>query len=114
MNCSSCGAAIEIANVFPGGSVQCTCGTKNTVPLAPARARGDVASPSPKPPAETKTSGACPRCQGPMVKRVEDEVVADVCIAGDGLFVDHDHLATLRDKGPTSTPARSLDRGKPV
>jgi Zn-finger nucleic acid-binding protein len=114
MKCTSCGAEVEVANVFPGGSVQCTCGTSIVVPAAAKAATPARPAPPPKPVADVTASGACPRCQGPLAKRVEDEIIADVCITGDGLFVEHAHLAALREKGPTASPARSLDRGKPV
>ena len=95
-HCPSCGAEVAVENVFPGGSVQCTCGASVVAPpaLASAPATTAVASASPEPVADVR-GPACPRCSAALVVRDVHGVVVAACPKNHGLFATHHALEGL-------------------
>jgi Zn-finger nucleic acid-binding protein len=104
--CTACGASVSVENVFPGGSVQCTCGAKVTAPSgASAPAGGTSAHEAAVASPPTAHAAHCPRCPADLVVRDEDGVVVAACPSHHGLFVTHRALVALVDTAAMGPPA---------
>jgi len=108
MTCPVCGASLGDPPVFPGGSVQCTCGTTLVVPMAPVPGAEEA-----PPPSSIYREPLCPRCQAPLELREEEGVVLTACPVGHGLFVarpaleamEHESFAAIQKLDATPEPA---------
>jgi Zn-finger nucleic acid-binding protein len=105
MVCERCGAAVEVAGLFPGARVRCDCGAEHRVPRPAApRARPDSPyrrPPDDAPPARAAPPGAlaCPRCREPLAPsdpRPESER-AYGCEGCQGVFLETGALRALRE-----------------
>ncbi len=93
-HCPSCGAEVAVENVFPGGSVQCTCGA-SVVALAPTAPATTAASASLTEPVAAVRAPVCPRCSASLVVTDVDGVVVAACPKNHGLFATHHALEGL-------------------
>jgi Zn-finger nucleic acid-binding protein len=112
--CPSCGAGVADENVFPGGSVQCTCGAAVVV-AATAAVSHAAAAESTGSAARVTRASICPRCPAELVVRDEEGMIVAACPAHHGIFVTHRALAQverLSADGPRAVdvPAISCPR----
>ncbi len=96
--------------VFPGGSVQCACGT--AVVVASMAKAAAVAHAATREPANAVATGSkCPRCAAELVVRDDDGTVVAACPSGHGLLVTHralTELAAATADGPREADAPAV------